>query len=93
MKMFIQAAAVIVGALAVADASAAVKVVTTTEDLASLTREVGGDKVEVTALAEGYQDPHRRRGRSRASSSSGQPRGSADRRRSRVGDRLAAGAA
>jgi zinc/manganese transport system substrate-binding protein len=33
-------------------------VVTTTEDLASLTREVGGDKVEVTALAKGYQDPH-----------------------------------
>jgi len=39
-------------------AAAAVKVVTTTEDLASLTREVGGDKVEVVALAKGYQDPH-----------------------------------
>jgi ABC-type Zn uptake system ZnuABC Zn-binding protein ZnuA len=33
-------------------------VVTTTEDLASLAREVGGDKVSVTALAKGYQDPH-----------------------------------
>ena len=32
--------------------------VTTTEDLASLTREVGGDKVQVDALAKGYQDPH-----------------------------------
>lgn len=33
-------------------------VVTTTTDLASLTREVGGDRVSVTALARGYQDPH-----------------------------------
>lgn len=39
-------------------ASAAVKVVATTEDLAALTREVGGDKVSVEALAKGYQDPH-----------------------------------
>ena len=39
-------------------AGAQVKVVTTTEDLGSLTREVGGDKVAVTALAKGYQDPH-----------------------------------
>jgi len=33
-------------------------VVTTTEDLAALAREVGGDKVTVVALAKGYQDPH-----------------------------------
>ncbi|MEI6244086.1 MAG: metal ABC transporter substrate-binding protein [Acidobacteriota bacterium] len=39
-------------------AAAGLKVVTTTEDLASLAREVGGDKVTVTALAKGYQDPH-----------------------------------
>ena len=39
-------------------AGAQMKVVTTTEDLGSLTREVGGDKVAVTALAKGYQDPH-----------------------------------
>ena len=32
--------------------------VATTEDLGSLAREVGGDKVSVTALAQGYQDPH-----------------------------------
>ena len=36
----------------------AINVVTTTEDLASLAREVGGDKVQVDALAKGYQDPH-----------------------------------
>jgi len=34
------------------------KIVTTTEDLASLTREVGGDRVEVNAIGKGYQDPH-----------------------------------
>src|SRR5256714_3300365 len=33
-------------------------VVTTTEDLGAIVREVGGDKVSVTALAKGYQDPH-----------------------------------
>jgi zinc/manganese transport system substrate-binding protein len=34
------------------------KVVTTLTDLASLAQEVGGDKVDVEALAKGYQDPH-----------------------------------
>jgi len=33
-------------------------IVTTTADLASLTQEVGGDRVDVTAIARGYQDPH-----------------------------------
>ena len=33
-------------------------VVTTTEDLAAIAREIGGDKVTATALAKGYQDPH-----------------------------------
>jgi len=32
--------------------------VTATEDLASITREVGGDRVEVTSIGKGYQDPH-----------------------------------
>lgn len=39
-------------------AVAVVKVVTTTEDLASLAREIGGDRIQVDALAKGYQDPH-----------------------------------
>ena len=34
------------------------KVITSLTDLASLTQEVGGDKVEVESLAKGYQDPH-----------------------------------
>lgn len=33
-------------------------VVTSTEDLAALVREVGGDRVQVEAIARGYQDPH-----------------------------------
>ena len=30
----------------------------TTEDLASIAREVGGDKIAVDSIAKGYQDPH-----------------------------------
>ena len=41
-----------------ANAFAAIKVVTTTQDLESLARGVGGDKVTVDSLAKGYQDPH-----------------------------------
>jgi zinc/manganese transport system substrate-binding protein len=48
-------AALLLGASA---AEAAIKVIATTEDLASLVREVGGDRVTVEALARGYQDPH-----------------------------------
>ena len=39
-------------------AASKLKVVTATEDLASLAREVGGDRIEVTSIAKGYQDPH-----------------------------------
>jgi len=33
-------------------------VITATEDLAAIAREVGGDRVSVEAIARGYQDPH-----------------------------------
>jgi zinc/manganese transport system substrate-binding protein len=33
-------------------------VMTTTEDLASIAREIGGDRVAIEAMARGYQDPH-----------------------------------
>jgi zinc/manganese transport system substrate-binding protein len=39
-------------------AGAAVNVVTSTEDLADLVRQVGGDRVKVETIARGYQDPH-----------------------------------
>src|SRR2546423_1497325 len=44
--------------LATTVSAAPLKVVTTIQDLASLTKEVGGDRVDVTAIARGYQDPH-----------------------------------
>ena len=47
-----------IGALYAGPAQAAVRIVATTEDLASLAREIGGEKVTVVALAKGYQDPH-----------------------------------
>jgi zinc/manganese transport system substrate-binding protein len=45
-------------AAAPAAARGVVDVVATTEGLASVAREVGGDKVKVTALSRGVQDPH-----------------------------------
>lgn len=46
------------GLAASSSAFAAINVVTSTEDLASIVKEVGGDKVAVESLAKGYQDPH-----------------------------------
>jgi zinc/manganese transport system substrate-binding protein len=40
------------------DASAKIRVVSSLPDFAAIAKEVGGDKVEVTSLAKGYQDPH-----------------------------------
>jgi zinc/manganese transport system substrate-binding protein len=45
-------------AITAAPLQAAVNVLATTEDLAALTREVGGDRVKVESIARGYQDPH-----------------------------------
>lgn len=45
-------------ALGASTASAGVEVVATVPDLAALAREVGGDKVSVTALSLPTQDPH-----------------------------------
>ena len=38
--------------------AAALNVVASTEDLADLTRQVGGDRVRVESISRGYQDPH-----------------------------------
>jgi zinc/manganese transport system substrate-binding protein len=43
---------------AIAAAQGKLNVMATTEDLASIAREVGGDKVNVESIAKGYQDPH-----------------------------------
>jgi zinc/manganese transport system substrate-binding protein len=39
-------------------AAGKLNVMTTTQDLAAIAREVGGDKVNVDSIAMGYQDPH-----------------------------------
>ena len=41
-----------------AHAQGKLNVLTTTEDLASIAREVGGDRITVESIARGYQDPH-----------------------------------
>jgi zinc/manganese transport system substrate-binding protein len=33
-------------------------VIATTEDLASIAREIGGDRITIDSIAKGYQDPH-----------------------------------
>ena len=43
---------------AAARAQGRLTVMTTTEDLASIAREVGGDRISAEAMARGYQDPH-----------------------------------
>ena len=42
----------------VCQAAGKLNVVTSTEDLASIAAEIGGDRIDVTAIARGYQDPH-----------------------------------
>src|SRR5262245_23596012 len=39
-------------------AQSKLNVVTATEDLAAIAREVGGEKIAVESIARGYQDPH-----------------------------------
>ena len=53
--------AVVTSVLLLAGASSAratVNVVASTEDLAAIAREVGGDKVRIEFIGRGYQDPH-----------------------------------
>jgi ABC-type Zn uptake system ZnuABC Zn-binding protein ZnuA len=60
MRRSVFALVLAVGLAVVQPAGAAGKlnVIATTEDLAALAREVGGDRIDVDALARGYQDPH-----------------------------------
>jgi zinc/manganese transport system substrate-binding protein len=58
-SLVLRAAGIALAVLAApASAIAALRVVTTTEDLAALAREVGGARVSVDHLARGYEDPH-----------------------------------
>jgi zinc/manganese transport system substrate-binding protein len=55
IRIFLSAA---ISAIVATAADAKIKVVTTLPDFASLAREVGGDKVEVSAMAKPTEDPH-----------------------------------
>src|SRR5207253_1655830 len=48
----------LVALAAPASAQSKLNVMTTTEDLASIAREIGGERITVDAIARGYQDPH-----------------------------------
>ena len=50
--------AVCVMAASTARTQGTLTVVATTEDLASIAREVGGDRIAIESIARGYQDPH-----------------------------------
>lgn len=51
--------ALVLSALLSNTAAAALRVVATLPDVADMTRQIGGDRVEVTTIAEGGQDPHK----------------------------------
>jgi len=51
-------ALVMLAVAGVAQAQGKLNIVASTEDLASIASEVGGDKIAVEAIAKGYQDPH-----------------------------------
>src|SRR6476660_4133149 len=57
MKL-LTATALLFGASGGAEAAGKLNVITSTEDLASIASEVGGDRIAVEAIAKGYQDPH-----------------------------------
>jgi ABC-type Zn uptake system ZnuABC Zn-binding protein ZnuA len=56
--VFAVGALLAMGLPGVARAAGPLNVVTTTEDLAAIAREVGGDKIKAESLSRGYQDPH-----------------------------------
>jgi ABC-type Zn uptake system ZnuABC Zn-binding protein ZnuA len=58
VKKLIPAAIAAVVLLTGSNADAQIKVVATTQDLAAIVAEIGGDKVTVDSIAKGYQDPH-----------------------------------
>src|SRR5215831_6094851 len=57
-KLFPAILIAVVMASVPAGAQSKLNIVATTEDLAAIAREVGGDHVTVDSIARGYQDPH-----------------------------------
>jgi len=58
MKKLLILVSLLMGIVSSSMAIASVKVVTTTEDLAAITKAIGGDHVDVYALTPGTRDPH-----------------------------------
>ena len=59
MKWKILLTMMVIGGLAsTALAQSKLNVIAATEDLASIGREIGGDRISIEAIARGYQDPH-----------------------------------
>lgn len=58
IRSFVMLVVAVVLTVSPARAQGKLNVVTTTEDLASIAREVGGDRITVESIARGYQDPH-----------------------------------
>lgn len=49
---------IILSAITFGNLNAKIKIVATLPNFASIAKELGGDKVDVTSIAKGYQDPH-----------------------------------
>ena len=58
MKKIIVFSAILLALSGIAYGRDVISVLTTTEDLKSVTEAIGGDKVKADSLARGYQDPH-----------------------------------
>ena len=58
MKKIVLACFLLLVVAAAARGQGKLNVVTTTEDLAAIAREVAGDRATIEAIARGYQDPH-----------------------------------
>ena len=58
IKICLAVLAALIMASVPAGAQSKLNVVATTEDLASIAREVGGDHITLDSIAKGYQDPH-----------------------------------
>ena len=58
MKRITSLLVLMILALAGTAGAQTLNVMATTEDLASIAREVGGDRISIESIARGYQDPH-----------------------------------
>ena len=57
-RLFASAVLLLTAAAGITRAASKLNVMTATQDLASLAREVGGDLINADSIAMGYQDPH-----------------------------------